>query len=135
LVCDEWSVTQDITELDISDKDLQAADAILLGSVVSNNGALSSLVLKDNRLLTAEAGKVLSDMLATNTVLKVLDLSSNNWMQYGNFGDLMGDGPGFAKELAVGISGNGAITSLNLASNKLEAEGAKLIAACLPKCT
>ena len=66
------------------------------------------LVLKNNRLLTAEAGKVLSDMLATNTVLKVLDLSSNNWKE--RFcGDLMGDGPGFAKELAVGISGNGAL--------------------------
>jgi hypothetical protein len=73
-------------------------------------------------------------MLATNTVLKALDLSSNNWKAYGTYGDLMGDGPGFAKELAVGISGNGALASLNLASNDLGVEGAKIIAAVLPKC-
>jgi hypothetical protein len=29
----------------------------------------------------------------------------------------------------------GAMTSLNLASNELGVEGAKIIAACLPKCT
>jgi hypothetical protein len=59
-------------------------------------------------------------MLATNTVLKVLDLSSNNWNQYSdNSGEWLGDGPGFAKELAVGISGNGALSVLNLASNNL----------------
>jgi hypothetical protein len=83
---------------------------------------LSSLVLKDNRLLTAEAGKVLSDLLATNTVLKVLDLSSNNWKEHGTWGDLMGDGPGFAKELAVGISDNGALTKLDISSNCIGAE-------------
>jgi hypothetical protein len=77
------------------------------------------LVLKNNRLLTAEAGKVLSDMLATNTVLKILDLSSNNWEKYDTYGKLMGNGPGFAKELAVGISDNGALSSLNLADNGL----------------
>jgi hypothetical protein len=37
--------------------------------------------------------------------------------------------------LAHGISGNGALTSLNLASNRLRVEGAKIIAAFLPKCT
>jgi hypothetical protein len=51
-------------------------------------------------------------MLAANTVLKELDVSSNNWMEMGSS---KGDGPGFAKELAVGISDNGAMTSLNLA--------------------
>jgi hypothetical protein len=85
-------------------------------------------------LLTAEAGKILSDMLATNTVLKVLDLSGSNWMRSGTWGDLMGDGPGFAKELAVGISDNGALTSLNLVWDGLGVEGAKSIAAVLPGC-
>jgi hypothetical protein len=37
--------------------------------------------------------------------------------------------------LAVEIVNNGAMTSLNLASNKLRVKGAKIIAACLPKCT
>jgi hypothetical protein len=55
-------------------------------------------------------------MVATNTVLKDLDLSSNNW---GYFLNLKGDGPGFAQQLAVGISNNGALTSLNLARNSI----------------
>jgi hypothetical protein len=37
--------------------------------------------------------------------------------------------------LADAIRNNGAMTSLNLASNELGVEGAKIIAACLPKCT
>jgi hypothetical protein len=82
--------------------------------------------LKDNRLLTAEAGEILSDMVATNTVLKELDLSSNNWMN--DYGEHQGDGPGFAQELAVGIRDNGALTSLNLSSNKLHVKDAKIIA-------
>jgi hypothetical protein len=79
-------------------------------------GALTSLILKDNKLLTPESGKVLSDMLAANTVLKELDVSSNNWRERGQ---MKGDGLGFAKELAVGISDNGVMTSLNLSSNSI----------------
>jgi hypothetical protein len=115
-----------------------------------DNGALSSLVLKKNRLLTAEAGKILSDMLATNTVLKVLDLSSNNWKEYGTSGDLVGDGPDFAQELAVGISDNGAISTvlvntfplpiqdikskaeLDFSNKGLSVEDAIIIAALIP---
>jgi hypothetical protein len=37
--------------------------------------------------------------------------------------------------IAGAIKDMGAMTSLNLASNKLGVEGAKIIAACLPKCT
>jgi hypothetical protein len=46
-------------------------------------------------------------------------------------------GPGDAILISAWVShkDNGAMTSLNLASNKLGAEGAKIIAACLPKCT
>jgi hypothetical protein len=84
-------------------------------------------------LLTAEAGKVVADMLATNTVLKVLDLSSNNWMQYGTYGDPMGDGPGFAKELTVGISGNGALLVLNISNNDLRLSGCKVLAEAISK--
>jgi hypothetical protein len=63
-------------------------------------------------------------MLAVNTVLKVLDVSSNR----SAFDDSARDGPGFVKELAVGLSDNGAMTSLNLASNALYAEGTKIVA-------
>jgi hypothetical protein len=37
--------------------------------------------------------------------------------------------------IANAIPDMGAMTSLNLASNELGVEGAKVIAACLPKCT
>jgi hypothetical protein len=49
------------------------------------------------------------------------------------------DDPGSKPEgiiaVASAISDMGAMMSLNLASNKLGVEGAKIIAACLPKCT
>jgi hypothetical protein len=90
-------------------------------------GALSSLSLKNNRLATKEAGKALAGALAGNSTLKELDISCNN----------TGDGPGFAQELAVGLRDNGVMTSLNLASNWLGAEGAKIVAEAIKvtKCT
>jgi hypothetical protein len=59
-------------------------------------------------------------MLAVNTVLKELDVSENTYRRC--------DSAGFAEELAVGISDNGALTSLNLSSNRLKAEGGKIVA-------
>ena len=64
-------------------------------------GALSVLSLKDNSLCNKEAGKALSEMLAGNTVLKELDVSSNSYYKC--------DGAGFAQELAVGLGDNGAL--------------------------
>jgi hypothetical protein len=81
-------------------------------------------------------------MLAANTVLKELDVSSNNWEVKDSASkrrkESKGDGPGFAKELAVGISNNGALTSLDI-SNQVDkygnggigAEGAKYLAEAL----
>jgi hypothetical protein len=57
-------------------------------------------------------------MLAVNTVLKELDVSSNNWKEWGQM--LKGDGPGFAKELAVGIRDNGALAKLDISNNHIE---------------
>jgi hypothetical protein len=45
------------------------------------------------------------------------------------------NGAGDAIMLAAEVVDNRAMTSLNLASNELGVEGAKIIAACLPKCT
>jgi hypothetical protein len=118
-------LSREETELNFSRQDLGAGDAVLIANDISDMRAVSSLVLKNNKLLTAEAGKVLSDMLTTNTVLKVLDLSSNNWKEYVTCGDLMGDGPGFAKELAVGISDNRALLSANLLGNYIPVEQAQ----------
>jgi hypothetical protein len=90
-------------------------------------GVLTKLILKDNRLATAEAGKILSDMLAANTVLKELDVSSNCW-DFNEEAGTGGDGPEFAREISKGLSDNGALTSLNLSSNELQSKGAKYVA-------
>jgi hypothetical protein len=70
--------------------------------------------MRQNGIHGEEAGKVFSNMLAQNTVLKELDLSSQ---KVGNHGHALD--ADFAKEFAVGISDNGALTSLNLADNRL----------------
>jgi Leucine-rich repeat (LRR) protein len=98
---------------------------------IKDNRALSVLSLMDNRLATKEVGKALAEALASNSTLKELDVSSNVWKD-GTFG-WMGDGPGFAQELAVGIKEwpvrltknglltkeNGALSSLFLSNNGL----------------
>jgi hypothetical protein len=151
-----------ITELNISENrlgysskiDADTSGIIAIANAIPDMGALSVLSLKDNRLLTAEAGKILSDMVATNTVLKELDLSSNNWKH--GFDRLQGDGPGFARELAVGISDNRALsqftfsgdynsskpvtmetsmTEADFSGKDLYASGAIMLSAFLPKCT
>jgi hypothetical protein len=115
----------DETELDLSNKNWSAGCAVLVANEIIDNGALSVLSFKNNRLLTKEAGNILSDMLSANTALKELDLSSNNW---GKSYDLKGDGPGFAQELSVGIKDNGALSVLSMKSNSLGVEGAKALA-------
>jgi hypothetical protein len=97
------------------DAEADTSGIIALAGVIPGMGALTTLILKDNKLLVPEAGKVLSDMLVANTVLKELDVSSNNWDDAGGY--YKGDGPGFAKELAVGISGNGALSKLIFGGN------------------
>jgi hypothetical protein len=110
-------------------------------------GALSTLSLKKNRLLTAEAGKILSDMLAANTVLKELDLSSNCLAEDSDDKpDMSGImaltaaipdmrallvlslnsnslGAGGGKALAEGLRGNSVIEELHIADNKLTGYG------------
>ena len=82
------------------------------------------LSLKANKLATKEAGQALAEMLAANTVLKKLDLSSNHDGYNSHAVE-------FAQELAVGIRDNGAMTSLNLAENYMGDDGAKHIAAAI----
>jgi Leucine-rich repeat (LRR) protein len=109
-------LSREETELDFSDQYLGAGDVVLIANDIIDMRALSVLSLKANRLLTAEAGKILSDMLAANSVLTELDVSNNNWDDGETY---LGDGPGFAQALSVGIRDSGALLSLNLASNSL----------------
>jgi Ran GTPase-activating protein (RanGAP) involved in mRNA processing and transport len=98
-----------------------------LADVIPGMGALLVLSLKDNRLATKEGGRALAQALASNSTLKELDVSSNNWMQYGTFGDWMSDSGGFAQELAVGIKDNGAMTRLDARENNIDDEGKRAL--------
>jgi hypothetical protein len=96
-------------------KGTSPAALIALARAVKDMGGLSKLLLTNNRLLTAEAGEILSDMVAANPVLKELDVSGNNWSRFGGW---EGDGPGFANTLSVGLR-NGTLSLLNLSNNDL----------------
>ena len=77
--------------------------------------ALEKLNISANAIASKEAGKALAEVLKTNTVLKELDVSDN--MRKNRYGDVVGgcnsgDGPGFAKELAAGVSANGALATI-----------------------
>jgi hypothetical protein len=110
---------------------------------------LTSPILKDNRLLTAEAGKILSGMVAANTVLTELDVSSNRW-RLSEHHRWEGDGPRFAQEFAIGLGDNGATSTvivnmfplpiqdikskaeLDFSGKELELEDIIIIAALIP---
>jgi hypothetical protein len=64
-------------------------------------------------IITKEAGTALANMLKVNTVLTELDISDCAHFTAG------ADGPGFAQELAVGISDNGTLLSLDLSKNNI----------------
>jgi Leucine-rich repeat (LRR) protein len=106
------------------------AGAITLVNAITNMGALTSLNMSSNGLLSEEGGTLLGEMLKGNTRLKELDVSSS--------GESMPldapsntDGSRFAKELAVGIKDNGALTKFDISSNNIRAEGGKAVAAGL----
>jgi hypothetical protein len=144
---------QIMTALNISSNDITSdgvgyvdmSGVAALADAMPGMRAMSKLNLSENSIITRQAGKALADMLKANSVLTELNIS--------NCADYTGDsdGPGFAQELAVGISGNGALTKLTFGdkqmvtmttvtteasfSGKLESYEAQIVAAFLPKCT
>jgi hypothetical protein len=73
----------------------------LLISLDFDKGALSSLNLASNGILSKDSGRALADALKTNSVLTELDLSDNQDKHPS--GTIKGslDGAGFAQELAI----------------------------------
>jgi hypothetical protein len=88
---------------------------IAIANVILDMGAMTSLDMSKNGLLTKEGGEILVKMLKTNSVLKDLNVSQIGW----GLSISEEDGPGFAQKLAVGIKDNGALTSLDISDNKL----------------
>ena len=98
---------------------------IAISDAIPTMGALVKLVMGDNKLKGAEAGKALGDAIAVNTVLKELDLSSPE-----SYNSDKSDAE-FAKAFSVGLGCNGAMRNLNISSNRLTAEGAESLAEAL----
>ena len=124
------------TEADLSGLGMDAADAAILAEDIYENAfALSSLDLSQNALLTKEAGASLGSMLKNTTTLKVLNLAGPEDPRDDTTPFRMKDGPGFAFEIASGLeaNANNALTSLNLANNRIGADGAKCVAEALRK--
>jgi Ran GTPase-activating protein (RanGAP) involved in mRNA processing and transport len=88
-----------------------------IADAIKNMGALLSLNLAGNEILSKESGRALADALKTNSVLTELDVSDNQDKYIDGIIKGTLDGAGFAKELVVGIKDNRAMTSLNLADN------------------
>jgi hypothetical protein len=120
------------TELDMSGKDIGAAGAIMLAPEIAGNGAILSVSLLNNKIGVDQA-KALASILNEHPTLKSLCGNSGEETEL----DMSGKGmdAGDAIMLVPEIVDNRAMTSLNLASNSLSIEGAKIIAAVLPKCT
>jgi Leucine-rich repeat (LRR) protein len=110
-----------LTDLNISSNYIDAKDAEILGPAIRDNTVLLTLILKGNKLLTAEAGNALSDMVAANTALETLDVSNNGWEVDGKV-DGRADGVGFAKSFSVGLRENQSLTSLHIGLNPIPEE-------------
>jgi hypothetical protein len=136
-------------ELDLSRKELNYLDDIVIAALLPLNvsraiwisllslislvdkGTLSLLNLASNEL-RAEGTKLLAAALKGNQIMTELNISSNAMTLGSGRGDISG-----VIALADVISDMRAMTSLNLASNKLGAEGTKIVADAIKvtKCT
>jgi hypothetical protein len=125
LLAEALKGNQVITKLNIasntlgydSDGRANMSGVTALADAMPDMGALLSLNLSKNALLTKEAGKVLGDLLKGNSILKELDVSSNYVIDAS-----ARDGPGFAQELSDGIKDNVALITLDISSNVIGAE-------------
>jgi hypothetical protein len=111
-----------LRELDVSGNALGSEDMSLLAESIQHMEVLSKLGLKGNRLVTAEAGGAIGFALKGNTVLKHLVVSSNIWDD--RYTATKVDGPGFARGVSEGLSGNETLSFLDVSNSKLVGRGA-----------
>ena len=134
-VSDQWYLNENIPpgfsdsspcrQLPVEGQD--ASGVIQIADAIRANGALKKLLMGNNRMASAAAGKALAAALAENTSLKELDVSSNVRPP----DRAGGDGPGFAKEIAAGLRANGTLVSVNLLGNAIGVDQAQHLARLL----
>jgi hypothetical protein len=129
ILCEVPFKDKTLTELDVSGKNLGTEGALVVAEYLKGNEAMTSL------------------NLANNNIGELVHPQNLGWTREevgGSFVFRHPDGreqpdapksePVGAIALANAIPDMRALTCLNLASNSLGVEGAKIIAACLPKC-
>jgi hypothetical protein len=123
------------TELNFSSQRMGAGDAVLITNDIKENGGLLVLSLKDNSLCAAGT-KALGEGLKGNRTITELDLAVNAMGKVSGAWDAKSDMSGVIA-LADAVADMRAMTSLNLASNELMAQGAKIVAEAIKvtKCT
>jgi hypothetical protein len=97
---------------------LSVTGVTALANAIPGMGALTSLNMSANGLKGAEAGKVLGDAIAANTVLKELDISGGERNLESQQCDVE-----FVQTFSIGLRDNGALTSLNVSNNNLTKYG------------
>jgi hypothetical protein len=102
-----------------------------VANAIRDMGAILSVNLLQNDIGTNQA-ETLASMLKEHLTLKSLCGNKGDETNLDMSGKM--EGAEDAIMLAAEIVDNGMMTSLNLASNSLGIEGAKIIAAILPKC-
>jgi Leucine-rich repeat (LRR) protein len=105
---------------------------ITLATAIKDMRAITKFDISSNHLWV-EGGKVLAAGLKGNQVITELNISSNRLGQEDFYSDY-GDDTSGVIAIADAIPDMRAMTSLNLASNDLRIEGAKIVAVVLPKC-
>jgi hypothetical protein len=93
-----------------------------IAGAIRDNRALTSLNMSANGLKGAEAGKVLGDAIAANTVLTELDITGD--------GDDNCDVE-FVQTFSVGLRDNGALLQLRLSNNSLGITGTQFLCGSL----
>jgi hypothetical protein len=105
---------------------------LAVAGAIKDMGAISSINLLQNGIPVKQAQELVEIMQAKEKLVTLCGLSKEETELDFSGQDLSA---GDAVLIANDISDMGAMTSLSLASNSLGVEGAKIIAAVLPKCT
>jgi hypothetical protein len=108
------------------------AGVVAVANAIKDMGAILSVNLLKNGIDVDQANDFVG-ILKEHPTLKSLCGNNGNETELDMSGKMHGVGDVIM--LIAEVVDNGAMTSLNLAWNKLGVEGAKAIAACLPKCT
>jgi Ran GTPase-activating protein (RanGAP) involved in mRNA processing and transport len=111
----------DLSQNFLSDGGCDMSGLAALTKAVGNFGQISKLALASNKIATAEAGKLLFNMLNNNTVLTELNLMDNWWP-----GEEC-DGVGFVREVVESLKSNTTLENLDMRMNHIGAKGAKRV--------